>query len=39
MATAHGPCRFGQYVPYLRKELNQLGYGDVVIFSPSSENG
>lgn len=39
MATAHGPCRFGQYVPYLRKELDELGYRDVIIFSPSSEDG
>lgn len=39
MATAHGPCRFGQYAPYLKQELRQLGYGDVMIFSPSSENG
>jgi predicted nucleotide-binding protein (sugar kinase/HSP70/actin superfamily) len=39
MATAHGPCRFGQYVPYLRKELDALGYHDALIVSPSSENG
>jgi predicted nucleotide-binding protein (sugar kinase/HSP70/actin superfamily) len=39
MATAHGPCRFGQYAPYLKQELRQLGYGDVMIYSPSSENG
>ncbi len=39
MATAHGPCRFGQYVPYLKKELAALGYGDVMIFSPSADNG
>lgn len=39
MATAHGPCRFGQYVPYLRKTLDELGYADVTIFSPSSEDG
>ncbi len=39
MPTAHGPCRFGQYAPYLRRELADLGYGDVLVFSPSSEDG
>jgi len=39
MATAHGPCRFGQYAPYLKRELEQLGYGDAIVFSPSSDNG
>jgi predicted nucleotide-binding protein (sugar kinase/HSP70/actin superfamily) len=39
MPTAHGPCRFGQYAPYLRKVLGELGYGDVPVFSPSSKDG
>lgn len=39
MPTAKGPCRFGQYAPYLRKTLSDLGYGDVPVISPSSENG
>jgi len=39
MPTAHGPCRFGQYAPYLRHQLAQMGYGDVPVISPSSENG
>jgi predicted nucleotide-binding protein (sugar kinase/HSP70/actin superfamily) len=39
MPTAHGPCRFGQYAPYLRKILDELGYGDVPVFSPSSKDG
>ncbi len=38
MATSHGPCRFGQYAEYLKKELRDLGHGDVMIFSPSSGN-
>jgi len=38
MPTAHGPCRFGQYAPYLRKVLDELGYGDVPVLSPSSRN-
>ncbi|MCP4246756.1 MAG: hypothetical protein GY778_06880, partial [bacterium] len=39
MPTAHGPCRFGQYGPYLEKVLDELGYGDVAVVSPSSDNG
>ena len=39
MPTAHGPCRFGQYAPYLRKVLGELGYGEVPVFSPSSKDG
>ncbi len=39
MPTAHGPCRFGQYAPYLRRTLDELGYQDVPVISPSSENG
>lgn len=39
MPTAEGPCRFGQYAPYLRKVLAELGYGNVLVFSPSSRSG
>ena len=39
MPTANGPCRFGQYAPYLRRLLDDLGYGDVLVISPTSENG
>ncbi|HRX85228.1 MAG TPA: hypothetical protein P5572_09450 [Phycisphaerae bacterium] len=39
MPTANGPCRFGQYAPYLRKVLTELGHGDVMVFSPSSKSG
>lgn len=39
MPTAHGPCRFGQYAPYLKHQLAELGYGDVLVISPSSDNG
>jgi len=39
MATAHGPCRFGQYAPYLRQLLDELGYGDVMVFSPTCADG
>lgn len=39
MPTAHGPCRFGQYAPYLQHVLTEMGYGEVAVVSPSSENG
>jgi predicted nucleotide-binding protein (sugar kinase/HSP70/actin superfamily) len=39
MPTAEGPCRFGQYAPFLRKVLRDAGYGDVQVLSPTSENG
>lgn len=39
MPTANGPCRFGQYMPLLQKVVNELGYEDVLIFSPSSSTG
>jgi predicted nucleotide-binding protein (sugar kinase/HSP70/actin superfamily) len=39
MATADGPCRFGQYSPFLRKLLQEAGYPDVQVFSPHSKNG
>src|SRR5512142_2064418 len=38
MPTAEGPCRFGQYAPYLRQILNSNGYSNVEILSPSSQN-
>jgi len=39
MPTANGPCRFGQYAPYLRTVLDELGHTSVPIISPTSENG
>jgi predicted nucleotide-binding protein (sugar kinase/HSP70/actin superfamily) len=39
LPTAEGPCRFGQYAPYLRQILNANGLGDVEILSPTSQNG
>ena len=38
MPTAEGPCRFGQYAPYLRHILDSNGYSEVEILSPSSRN-
>ncbi|MFQ5806582.1 MAG: hypothetical protein ACE5I3_09045 [Phycisphaerae bacterium] len=39
MPRANGPCRFGQYAPYLRQVLDELGYHDVLIISPTSGDG
>jgi predicted nucleotide-binding protein (sugar kinase/HSP70/actin superfamily) len=36
MPLAPGPCRFGQYAPYLRQVLEEQGLGDVLILSPNS---
>lgn len=38
MPTAEGPCRFGQYAPFLAKILRDMGQPDVQILSPSSQN-
>ena len=38
MPTADGPCRFGQYAPYLRQLLDEMGYCDVPVISPTSKN-
>jgi predicted nucleotide-binding protein (sugar kinase/HSP70/actin superfamily) len=38
MPTAEGPCRFGQYAPYLRKILKTIGYEEIQILSPTSKN-
>ena len=39
MPIAQGPCRFGQYSPYLRHVLDDMGHTDVPILSPTSKNG
>ncbi|MCJ7545198.1 MAG: hypothetical protein MUP47_11685 [Phycisphaerae bacterium] len=38
MPTAEGPCRFGQYRPYLKLVLQELGLADIPIISPTSKN-
>jgi len=38
MPTAEGPCRFGQYAPYLRQVLAQLGHENIPVVSPTSRN-
>ncbi len=39
MPTAGGPCRFGQYAPFLRQILDDMGYESLMVFSPTSKNG
>jgi predicted nucleotide-binding protein (sugar kinase/HSP70/actin superfamily) len=39
MPTANGPCRFGQYAPYLRRILDANGYPHTQVISPSSHDG
>jgi predicted nucleotide-binding protein (sugar kinase/HSP70/actin superfamily) len=38
MPIAEGPCRFGQYAPYLRHVLRDMGYGQIPVISPTSKN-
>ena len=38
MPTAEGPCRFGQYAPYLKQVLAELGHENVPVISPTSKN-
>ncbi|MDY6968824.1 MAG: hypothetical protein SVR08_09265 [Spirochaetota bacterium] len=39
MPTAGGPCRFGQYRSLIKEVLKNLGFDDVLILSPSSNDG
>lgn len=39
MATAGGPCRFGQYCHFMRKVLDDTGNQDAMIYTMNSENG
>ena len=39
MATGEGPCRFGQYAPFLKKLLGELGHAEADVLSPSTEHG
>jgi len=39
MATAQGPCRFGQYITLHRQILDREGFPDVPILAPSSFMG
>ncbi len=39
MPASNGPCRFGQYGPYIKTVFEDLGYGDVLLLSPTCEDG
>jgi predicted nucleotide-binding protein (sugar kinase/HSP70/actin superfamily) len=39
MPTAGGPCRFGQYSPFARQVMDELGHGEVMVVSPTSADG
>lgn len=39
MPTTEGPCRFGQYAPYIRKVFRDLGYPEVQVIAPTSGDG
>ena len=39
MPTSGGPCRFGQYAPYLRHILDDSGYATTEVLSPTSADG
>jgi predicted nucleotide-binding protein (sugar kinase/HSP70/actin superfamily) len=39
MPSGHGPCRFGQYSTHLQSVLRIAGYPQVVVISPTCENG
>ena len=39
MVTADGPCRFGQYVPHIRKVFRELGCPEIPLVSPTAEHG
>ncbi len=39
MPTSDGPCRFGQYGPYIKGVLEEMGYGDVKVISPTCNDG
>jgi predicted nucleotide-binding protein (sugar kinase/HSP70/actin superfamily) len=39
MPSAPGPCRFGQYAPFLRKTLDEIGATETMVLSPESGSG
>lgn len=39
MPSSSGPCRFGQYGPFMKMVMQEMGYGDVVFISPSCTDG
>ena len=39
MPSGDGPCRFGQYNRFHRMVLDEMGFGQVPIYSPNQDNG
>ena len=39
MPASEGPCRFGMYGPYIKAVFEELGYGDVILLSPTCADG
>jgi len=39
MPSSNGPCRFGQYGPYMKMVLEEMGYGGVMLVSPTCADG
>lgn len=39
LPTSSGPCRFGQYAPFQKKVLREMGLDTAAVFSPTSSNG
>ena len=39
MPTSSGPCRFGQYAPFMKHILSDQGLDEVFVVSPTSANG
>jgi predicted nucleotide-binding protein (sugar kinase/HSP70/actin superfamily) len=39
MPASNGPCRFGQYGPFMKMVLDDMGYGDVILVSPTCSDG
>ncbi|NNF83908.1 MAG: hypothetical protein HKM29_01995 [Deltaproteobacteria bacterium] len=39
MPASNGPCRFGQYGPYMKMVLEDMGFDDVILVSPTCSDG
>lgn len=39
LPTSSGPCRFGQYAPFITKVIHEMGHKDITILSPTSSDG
>jgi predicted nucleotide-binding protein (sugar kinase/HSP70/actin superfamily) len=39
MPTSDGPCRFGQYGSFMKMVFKEMGFGDVLLVSPTCADG